>query len=245
MISKSILAVVVACLLAGAAPLPAQTGGSAYEAELSVPFGTAQGKLLLLGDYLVFVDDLQLPDSFVISRDLIERVTGGSQMVTIETKRPVHDRSGERVRFSFRLTQGADPALVTRWFQGRGATGVGALAQVPVAVRAPAPVPTGEKPTTADELVYKVRHDHRLGGCQGRLVVGQDRIVYESIDNIGHSRNWLLKDIKELKLDNPYTLNIEPFSGGKYTIQFEGQGMEPEVYRSLVDRVTSARNVRN
>lgn len=237
MTSKLLLVVAVACLLAGTAPLPAQTGGSAYEAELSVPFGTAQGKLLLLGDYLVFVDDLQLPDSFVISRDVIERVTGGSQMVNIETKRPVRDRSGERVRFSFRLALGVDPVLVTRWFQSPSVAGAATTAQAP----APTPVPAGEKPVAAGELVYKVRHDHRLGGCQGRLIVTQDRIVFESIDDIGDSRNWLPKDIKELKLDNPYKLTIDPFSGSKYTFEFQGQGMEPEVYRSLVDRVTSAR----
>lgn len=238
MASRLLLVVAVVCLLAGTAPLPAQTGGNAYQAELSVPFGTAQGKLLLLGDYLVFVDDLQLPDSFVISRDVIERVSGGSQMVTIETKRPVRDRSGERVRFSFRLTPGVDPVLVTRWFQGRSVAGAGTTAQ------APTPMPAGEKPVAAGEMVYKVQHDHRLGSCQGRLAVSQDRIVYESIDNLGHSRNWLLKDIKELSLDNPYTLNIDPFSGAKYKIHFQGQGMEPEVYRSLVDRVTAARSGR-
>lgn len=69
----------------------------------------------------------------------------------------------------------------------------------------------------------------------------QDRIVFESIDDIGDSRNWLPKDIKELKLDNPYKLTIDPFSGSKYTFEFQGQGMDPEVYRSLVDRVTTAR----
>lgn len=239
MASRSIFGAVAACVLAAATMLSAQTARAAYEAELSVPFGTVKGKLLLLGEHLVFVDDLQLPDSFVIPRELINTVVGGSQMATVETKQPVRDRSGERVRFSFKLEQ-ADPAMVTRWFQARGGTGAGALPAAP----ALAAVPGAADPMSASQRTYNAQHDHRLGSCQGRLILWPDRVVYEAINNIEHSRNWLLKDIRELKLDNPYTLVVEPFDGGKYTLKFQGQGLEPEVYRALVDRVTSDRGVR-
>lgn len=47
-----------------------------------------------------------------------------------------------------------------------------------------------------------------------------------------------------MKLDNPYPLVVEPFDGGKYVLKFQGQSLEPEVYKALVDRVTSARSVR-
>lgn len=75
-------------------------------------------------------------------------------------------------------------------------------------------------------------------------MVREDRMIYESIDSLGQSRNWEIKDIKELKLENPYELVVEPFRGGKYSLHLEGQGMEPEVFKAQADRVTSARIAR-
>ena len=88
---------------------------------------------------------------------------------------------------------------------------------------------------------YQVKHDHLLGSCRGRLIVEPNRLVFESITDIGHSRQWGLKDIKELKRDNPYGIKVVPFSGDTYDLEFQGRGMDSDEYRALVDRITSAR----
>ncbi len=86
-----------------------------------------------------------------------------------------------------------------------------------------------------------MRHDHRIGGCDGRLIVEMDRVSFESITNVNHSRQWGLKDIKELKRSNPYGIEVVPFSGETYNLGIQGRGMSNDEYKALVDRITAAR----
>ncbi len=58
------------------------------------------------------------------------------------------------------------------------------------------------------------------------------------------SRRWQLKDIKEIKLKNPYEIEIDPFIGGKYTLRLDGKGMDNSEFKTIVDRVTAARVAR-
>ena len=89
---------------------------------------------------------------------------------------------------------------------------------------------------------YQVEHGHRpFGSCSGRLILTNSTVAYESIDNISHSRQWELRDIKELKLDNPYQLEIKPFAGNDYRFQLLGKGMDSQEYKDLVERITTAR----
>jgi hypothetical protein len=239
------LLAVSACMMM---PASAQTAGQAYNVELSVPFGTIPGKLLVLNDFIVFVDEQQPGSSFVLPRNQITGITGGT-MALVEMKAPVDDRSGPRTRFSFRFVDENESAAVTRWFRSPGNVAPVAAAVAPPAaapVTAPvAPAGTPAAPAASGQQdTYQVRHEHLLGGCHGRLAISEDRVIYESTDNISHSRNWQLKDIKELKQNNPYKLTVEPFRGDKYTLNLEGQGMDPKVFKALVDRVTAARSVR-
>lgn len=75
-------------------------------------------------------------------------------------------------------------------------------------------------------------------------MITNDQVIFDSTDNISDSRRWAFRDIKELKLKNPYELEIEPFDGGKYSLELVGQGMSSDQYRTLVDRVTRARTSR-
>lgn len=222
----------------------AQTAGQAYNVELAVPFGTIPGKLLVLNDFMVFVDEQQPGSSFVLPKNQITSITGGT-MVLVEMKAPVDDRSGPRTRFSFRFVDENESAAVTRWFRSPGNAAPVAAAVAPPVAAPVAPAATSAAPVASGQQdSYQVRHVHLMGGCHGRLAISEDRVIYESIDDIGHSRNWQLKDIKELKQDNPYKLTVEPFRGDKYTFRLEGQGMDPAVFKTLVDRVTAARVVR-
>src|SRR5687767_10455030 len=77
----------VAILLAPAGPGLAQSTppGSALAVEHSVPFGTIPGKLLLLGNYLVFVDEQQPNMSFVVAKRAIENLSADGPAITVQT----------------------------------------------------------------------------------------------------------------------------------------------------------------
>ena len=231
-----------ACLiLALAAPASTQTvaTGSALAVEHAVPFGTVTGKLLLLGKYLVFVDDQQLDASFVVPKSIIESLSADGAAITIQTREDVRNRSGEVKRLSFRALPGSDLAPLTSWY------GTGQVAAVPTAGAAPvAAAPSSGTTLAAGTTSYEAIHNHRIGGCKGRLLVSAEQISYESVDSVSHSRRWEFKAIKELKQDNPYSLEIAPFSGGGYNFKLGGTGMDPDAFRDLVDKVTAARSAK-
>jgi hypothetical protein len=224
----------MACI--GILLLPARPGGaqstatgSVVAVDHSVPFGTVPGKLLLLGNYLVFVDEQQPGASFVVAKSAIESLNADGPAITVQTTEAIRNRSGEVRRLSFRVASGADPAVVTSWYGGGMASASSTAQAVPPA---------------AGTAAFQARHDHRIGECRGRLIVGPDLLSYESVSTIGHSRRWEYRAIKETKLSNPYELEIKPFTEDSYKIHFDGSGMDPAAYRVLVDRVTLARTNR-
>ena len=202
----------------------AQTNVEVKKVELSVPFGTVYGKVALVGDFLVFVDDEQTATSFAIARNQIQNISSDGGMVTIETKQPVRDRSGERSRFSLRLVEG-DLVTLINWSQltpGAGTTS-----------------------GNGEQLSFPAQHTQRFGrNSRGRLIVTNELIAYESTDRVDSSRRWQLRDIKEIKLKNPYEVEINPFIGGKYTLRLSGKGMDNSEFKTIVDRVTAARVAR-
>ena len=205
--------------------------GRALAVEHAVPFGQIAGKLLLYGEYLVFVDDGQPADSFVVPRASIESLDADGSLITIQLRDPVRNRSGETRRVSFRALDG-DPGPVTGWFSARAGAG------------APGETRAAESPAPEGAKVFQARHNHRIGSCNGRLLVTADQVSYESTDSVSHSRRWPLKQIREISLPNPYELNVRPFNGGNYKLMLEGSGMDPATFKELVDRVASARALR-
>ena len=206
------------------------TTGSSLAVEHSVPFGTVSGKLLLLGNYLVFVDEQQPNSSFVVAKGTIETLKVEGPDVTVQAREAVRNRSGEVTRLSFRVAPGTDPAVVSGWYgSGVGATAAGA----PSAGNATMPAP--------GTTTFEVRHSHTIGDCRGRLIVAANQLSFESVSNVSHSRRWEYQAIKETELSNPYELEIKPFAGDTYKLRFDGSGMDPAAYKNLVDRVTAAR----
>lgn len=55
-----------------------------------------------------------------------------------------------------------------------------------------------------------VKHSHRFGGCEGKLKVYSDRLVYES--QTGHdSRSWRWTDIRSVGRSDIYRFEVETF----------------------------------
>lgn len=198
------------------------------KAELAVPFGVAAGRLVAVGQYLVFIDEEKPEASLAIAREDIRDFNLTGETLTVTTQKPVRDRSGERTQLSFRVPAGTEPAQLNSWYRS-----------VPPAAAPPKAAAAGDESRNA--RTYEAKHDHRFGNCGGRLIVEPNRVVFESITDIDHSRQWELRDIKELKRDNPYGIKLIPFAGDTYNIRLLGEGMTNEDHRALVDRITAAR----
>jgi hypothetical protein len=145
--------------------------------------------------------------------------------VIVETARPIRDRTGNRSRVSFRFSGESGSGLLSAWHGGRA----GAAAEPEAASRP-------EQGRTLSAV-----HNHRIGSCSGRLLLREDRIIYESVDNVGHSREWALSDVRKIEQKNPYELRVEPFRGGGYTFQLQAGGLETAEFQNLVDRIARAR----
>lgn len=220
-------------------PLFAQLPVHTQKVEMSIPFGVVPGQLVTVGDLLLFIDDEKPEASFAIARSGIRNLSIAAEVLTVETVKPVRDRGGERSSFNFRLTRPMDAQPFADWFKTAAAA-------------AAAPAAPGEKEAEKKDAAkteaaipaktYQARHTHfPRGGCNGRLVIEANRMIFESISDIDHSRQWDLKDIKEIKRSNPYSLKIVPFSGNEYNLELQGQGMDSSEFKGLVDRITSAR----
>lgn len=201
-----------------------------HDARLSIPFGDINGTLLKVGEYLVFIDEDQPDNSFAMQKNDIRNITAQGTRVTVDLNRPVRSRSGERTSFSFELGAPADAMALTTWPHAGATANTGATQTW---------APSNE--TNGVIASYPVTHGHLFGNCHGRLIVRQDIIAYESIDELKDSRQWALRDVRELELKNPYELKIKPFRGDDYTLDFDGKGMDTGIYRQLVERVTSSR----
>ncbi len=231
---KATLCLLAALLLTASGVLLAQTRVEVNQVELSVPFGTVDGKIVLVGDYLVFIDDEQSRSSFAIPRREIQDITSDAGVVVIETRQAIRDRSGDRTRFSFRLVEGT-MATLTNWSRMTDETTAGTTSVADV---------SGSAGSDSEQRTYQARHNHRLGSCNGRLIINDEMIAYESTDRIEDSRRWQLADIKELHQPNPYEIEIDPFVGGQYRFFLEGTAMNGQEFSALVDRVTAARVAR-
>ena len=212
------------------------------DARLSIPFGEVRGTLVRVGEYLVFIDEDQPNNSFGVNRGDVRNISAQEDRVTVDLNHPVRDRSGERTTFIFQLPDPADAMALTNWPQ-MGNTSAGMATSPASAQTAGSGTQTaiGTQGSNGVIATYQVTHGHMFGGCHGRLIIRQDIIAYESIDKIEDSRQWALRDVRELKLDNPYELGVKPFRGDDYKITFDGKGMDTGVFRQLVERVTSSR----
>lgn len=230
MIKASVLA---AFLLCANGVLLAQTKIEVKKAELSVPFGTVSGTAVLVGDYLVFIDEKQVESSFAIARSDIQNISTEGSGINIETRQPIRDRSGERTRFSVRLSERDDLVTLVNWSK--------MTPNQTTARTTPGPTTTTVG-GNAEQMSFPAEFTQLFGrNSTGRLLVTGEMIAYESVDHVASSRRWQFKDIKEIKLKNPYEIEINPFTGDQYNLRLEGKGMDSSEFKVIVDRITAAR----
>lgn len=208
----------------------AQTGLEIYKAELSVPFGEAEGKVLAVGDQLVFVDDDKTEFSFAIARNNITNVTNDGKVLMIETKQAVQDRSGMKSRFAIRVFDGGAEKL-EKWLKDGSNFSAKKDSDY-----------SNTNVSMNSSMIYEAKHDHSLyGSCTGKLIVSDDRISYESSDDREHSRQWLFTDIKKMKRNSPYKFEVKPFKGDGYTLEILGKGIDITDFKVIENKLALAK----
>ncbi len=222
----------------------AQTPVKVQKAELSIPFGVVKGKLIAVGETLVFVDE-ETPDaSFAIEKASIRNMVEQDGVITIDTSKPIKDRSGERTRLALRLTEGNGVAM-TAWFKD-GATGASMAksSTEPTAIKtaaATAPAPADLSGTK----VYQARQTRfPFGSTDGKLVISETEIAFEGLDDIKRSQRWSYQDIKEIKQISTYMIEIAPFRGDKYKLELQGEGLSSAQFKALENRIAAARTTK-
>lgn len=190
MTSLKSVALVCAALAFTVGSALAQTPLLVHDAELAQGFGATKGQIVLVGTQILFVAGDDPTASLAIDRADVTKVDRSGDVVTVNTRLSLGDRNS----FRFRLSQ---PGDLVKWYEGS-------------AVASASPVKPGQSAVVAS---YQVKHDHRLGSCRGTLVLTNQRVAYESIDEINDSRHWQLVDIKEVDQKGAYKLEEWPERG--------------------------------
>jgi hypothetical protein len=227
---KSLSLAVAVCICALTLTALGQTAVSVQKADLSINFGVAKGRLATAGEVLLFLDDETPEASFGIDRANIKGWNEQEGILTIDTGKAVKDRSGERMRFAFRLIEG-NSANLAAWYKqaapARSAEGAASAAAA-----------SGD----ASQKIYQARKKNfPFGTSDGKLIIAEKMIAFEAANDRARSRQWELKDIKNIKQTGPYVLEIEPFTGDDYKLELLGDGMPPAEFKVLSDRVVAAR----
>jgi hypothetical protein len=213
----------------------AQDPVAVAEAELSVPFGVAEGRVVAVADQLLFVDEEEPRQSFALRRSNIIQSSSDNGVLRIRTDAPVNDATA----FSFRVRSG-DAAGIIAWLDAPSAFSDTAVRP---SADASAAVSVGGG-ADADSFIgeYRVAHSHFLGECEGTLRITDDGIDFQSITEANHSRRWQMSDVKELERPDRDELRIAPMIGSQYNFDFVSERLiSDEEFRRLSDRVSEAR----
>lgn len=97
------------------------------------------------------------------------------------------------------------------------------------AQNAPSPLPPAN-------MMFDVRN----GDQQGKLLIKDQTVAFESLTDAKHSRTWKYTDIREIARGGK-ELRIQPFHGDKYAFQFKDKKMRDQLYDMISQRVVEAR----
>ena len=191
-----------------------------HKVQLTGPSGSINGKVIGLGDHLIFVDDDNPDKSFFIPRGEIRTAANDSGTVRVEMSRPVTDRFGSRSNLEIRMIDPAAVGVLTKWIG------------VPV-----------ERARTMTTYSLEVRHDHKgQGGCNGKLIADESRLRFESVTEAGHSRTWDYNGLSSFQAEKDNALlKVRAAGGDAYDFNVVNGATAGELHRLVSDKIVAAR----
>jgi hypothetical protein len=201
--------------------------------DLYGPNGTVHGKVIMLDDRLVFVDNGDPNMSVSLPRTDISRARMEGGRLTIEVTRPYSSPFGQNQSDLVLLMPDESSAgLVITWM-GVPVAGYSGEAQ--------RSTPQEAMPqSTPGRDIKEVSFDVRNGDQHGKLIFHRDSVSFESLSDARHSRHWTYAEVRELNRKGN-EMEIEPYHGDKYKFQFIDPAMRDTVYNMLSDRIVAAR----
>lgn len=101
----------------------------------------------------------------------------------------------------------------------------------------------GQAPPTLPSSTSNMVFDVRNGDQQGKLVLGETELAFESLTDARHSRRWKYADIRELSRKKK-NLRVRPFRGDTYDFQFKKQKDRDKIYDLITANILAARQTK-
>ena len=207
-------------------------------AELSASFEAVPGRVVLVGDQVMFWSDSATVPSFYFSKAKVQRSLVSNGVLTVELVEPTQISTGSQSRFSFRLTGASDTGSIERWF----AQPVGASTAASTASSTASSSSASASGPLAGAYTFDAEHTRRFGGNRtGKLVFTKDGLAWESLDDATQSRTWKYKSIRRLDRSNPYELVVDTFSDGKYSFKMTSKPIGNEEFSTITDYLAAGR----
>lgn len=83
--------------------------------------------------------------------------------------------------------------------------------------------------------------DVRNGDQQGKLMLNEATLSFESLTDAKHSRNWKLAEIREISKKGRKDMRVRPMKGSTYDFQLKDGKLRDEIYGAISARVVAAR----
>lgn len=83
--------------------------------------------------------------------------------------------------------------------------------------------------------------DVRNGDQNGKLVLNENDLAFESLSDGKRSRTWKYADVREVSKRGKKELRVRPYRGDRYDFQFPDRGQRDRIYDAIAQRVVAAR----
>jgi hypothetical protein len=217
-----------------------------FDAQLTGTSGITDGKLVVVGDQMVFVDDERPQLSFAVGKNDVRRLTFEQGALTVDLGRPFTDRWGSRTNLVLRTAEPQHVQTIVSWAEvplvGTISVQPAPRTDIVADIRSSGRQIVWTDRYAGQTLMFDARHDHASGNCTGKLVVRDDGMAFESVGEADHSRSWKYAQIEELERNRSENkIIIDPYSSDDdYTLKFTGQ-MDEAVFQVLTDRIVANR----
>ena len=83
--------------------------------------------------------------------------------------------------------------------------------------------------------------DVRNGDQNGKLLINDTDLAFESLSDGKRSRTWKYADVREVSKRGKKELRVRPYRGDRYDFQFQDRGQRDRIYDAVAQRVVAAR----
>jgi len=94
-------------------------------------------------------------------------------------------------------------------------------------------------PISLESTIFDVRN----GDQQGKLVLTDIELAFESLTDSRHSRRWKYADIRELSRNKKKNLRVRPLRGDTYDFQFKKQQERDKIYDLITTKILAAKQL--